>query len=455
MTLSVIILAAGKGTRMNSRLPKVLQPLAGQPLLGHVLAQAQRLQVDRIITVYGHGGEQVKSAFANHAIEWVEQAEQLGTGHAVQVTLPVLPQTGQSFILYGDVPLVQPETLQRLQQAASSGIAMITLDLENPTGYGRIVRSPQDQYGKIQRIVEHKDANEVEKQITEVNTGIYCVDNARLHQWLPKLSNQNVQGEYYLTDIVEMAVKDGLEIGSVQPTFEFEVEGVNDRLQLSNLERRYQAYQAEQLLKAGVTLFDPSRFDLRGQLSVGQDVRIDVNVIIEGDCYLGDGVVVGAGCVLKNARVAAGTVIQPYSVLDDVTVGANSAIGPFARLRPGTELADDAHIGNFVEVKNSRIGSGSKANHLAYIGDAIVGEGSNIGAGTITCNYDGAYKHQTIIGNHAFIGSNSSLVAPVEIGDGATVGAGSVITKDVAGNALAIARGQQRQIENYQRPRKG
>lgn len=455
MTLSVIILAAGKGTRMNSRLPKVLQPLAGQPLLGHVLAQAQRLQVDRVITVYGHGGEQVKTTFADQDIEWVEQAEQLGTGHAVQVTLPVLPQTGQSFILYGDVPLVQPETLQRLQQAASTGIAMITLNLDNPTGYGRIVRVPQDQHGKIQRIVEHKDASEVEKQITEVNTGIYCVDNARLHQWLPKLSNQNVQGEYYLTDIVEMAVKDGLEIGSVQPTFAFEVEGVNDRLQLSNLERRYQAYQAEQLLKAGVTLFDPSRFDLRGTLSVGQDVRIDVNVIIEGDCYLGDGVVVGAGCILKNARVGAGTVIQPYSILDDVTVGANTAIGPFARLRPGTDLADDTHIGNFVEVKNSRIGSGSKANHLAYIGDAIVGEGSNIGAGTITCNYDGAFKHQTIIGDRAFIGSNSSLVAPVEIADGATVGAGSVITKNVAENTLAVARGQQRHIENYQRPRKG
>jgi bifunctional UDP-N-acetylglucosamine pyrophosphorylase/glucosamine-1-phosphate N-acetyltransferase len=420
-----------------------------------VLKQAQRLQVDRIITVYGHGGEQVKSAFADQSIEWVEQAEQLGTGHAVQVTLPVLPQTGQSFILYGDVPLVQPETLQRLQEAASTGIAMITLSLDNPTGYGRIVRAPQDQHGKIQRIVEHKDANDIEKQIKEINTGIYCVDNAYLHQWLPKLSNQNSQGEYYLTDIVEMAVADGLEIGSVQPAFDFEVEGVNDRLQLSNLERRYQAYQAEQLLKAGVTLFDPSRFDLRGSLSVGKDVRIDVNVIIEGDCYLGDGVTVGAGSILKNASVGAGTVIQPYSMLDDVTVGANTTIGPFARLRPGTELADEVHIGNFVEIKNSRIGVGSKANHLAYIGDAVVGEGSNIGAGTITCNYDGAFKHQTIIGNHAFIGSNSSLVAPVEIADGATVGAGSVITKNVAENALAVARGQQRNIDNYQRPRKG
>lgn len=451
MTLSVIILAAGKGTRMNSRLPKVLQPLAGQPLLGHVLAQAQRLQVERMITVYGHGGEQVKATFAKQDIEWVEQAEQLGTGHAVQVTLPVLPQQGQSFILYGDVPLVQPETLKRLQQAASTGIAMITLSLDNPTGYGRIVRED----GKIRRIVEHKDASEAEKQISEVNTGIYCVDNACLHRWLPQLSNNNVQGEYYLTDIVAMAVADGLEIGSIQPEYEFEVEGVNDRIQLANLERRFQLHQVLQLQKAGVTFLDPARFDLRGQLSVGQDVRIDVNVIIEGDCYLGDGVVVGAGCVLKNARVAAGTIIHPYSVLDDVTVGADTTIGPFARLRPGTELADGAHIGNFVEVKNSRIGRGSKANHLAYLGDAVVGAGSNIGAGTITCNYDGAFKHQTVIGENAFIGSNSSLVAPIQIGDGATVGAGSVVTKNVADNALAVARGQQRQIENYQRPRKG
>lgn len=451
MTLSVIILAAGKGTRMNSRLPKVLQPLAGQPLLGHVLKQSQRVQAERIIVVYGHGGDHVKDTFKNQPIEWVEQAEQLGTGHAVQVTLPVLPTTGQSLILYGDVPLVRPETLQQLQQAASTGVAMITLTVDNPTGYGRIVREG----GKIQRIVEHKDASDVEKQITEINTGIYCVDNARLHQWLPKLSNSNAQGEYYLTDIVEMAVADGLEIGSVQPEFDFEVEGVNDRLQLASLERRYQAYQANQLLKAGVTLYDPARFDLRGNLTVGKDVRIDANVIIEGDCYLGDGVEVGAGCVLRNARVGAGTIIQPYSVLDDAVVGAQAAIGPFSRLRPGANLADEVHIGNFVEVKNATIAKGSKANHLTYIGDAVIGSGSNIGAGTITCNYDGANKHKTIIGDKAFIGSNSSLVAPINIGDGATVGAGSVVTKDVPAEALGVARGLQRNIDNYQRPKKG
>lgn len=450
-TLTVIILAAGKGTRMNSRLPKVLQPLASRPLLAHVLQCAQQLQAERTIVVYGHGGAQVQAIFKDQAISWVEQAEQLGTGHAVQVTLPVLPTDGHSLILYGDVPLVQPATLKRLQAAAQSGIAMITQQLAHPSGYGRIVR----EQGLITRIVEQKDATTAELQISEVNTGIYCVDNALLHRWLPKLSNQNAQAEYYLTDIVAMAAAEGLVIGSIQPTHEFEIEGVNDRRQLAGLERRFQQYQAEQLLQSGVTLLDPTRFDLRGQLSVGQDVLIDINVIIEGDCYLGDGVSIGAGCILKNARIGSGTQVQPYSVLDDVTIGANAMVGPFARLRPGTELADDAHIGNFVEVKNSRIGRGSKANHLAYLGDAVVGAGSNIGAGTITCNYDGARKHQTIIGERAFIGSNSSLVAPVSIGDGATIGAGSVITKSVDAESLAVARGTQRQIANYQRPTKG
>ena len=448
MSLSIIILAAGKGTRMNSRLPKVLQPLAGQPLLAHVFKQANTLQAERIIGVIGHGSEHVKQTFAHQSVDWIEQTEQLGTGHAVQVTLPVLPKTGQSLILYGDVPLIRAQTLKQLQDAATGGIAMMTLTVANPTGYGRIVR----QDGNIQRIVEHKDASEHERNITEINTGIYCVDNACLHRWLPNLSNNNVQGEYYLTDIVEMAVADGLHIGSVQPEYEFEVEGVNDRLQLATLERRFQTYQAEQLLKAGVTLTDPARFDLRGSLSTGQDVRIDVNVIIEGECHFGDGVQIGAGCVLKNATIGAGTVILPYSILDDVTVGADAHIGPFARLRPGTQLSDQVHIGNFVEVKNSQIGVGSKANHLSYIGDTTVGTQSNIGAGTITCNYDGANKHKTMIGNQAFIGSNSCLVAPVEVADGATVGAGSVITKAVPVGALAVARGQQRNIENFQRP---
>ncbi len=454
MTLSIIILAAGKGTRMNSRLPKVLQPLAGKPLLAHVFTQTAALNADRVITVFGHGGDLVKKTFSpptydHQIIDWVEQTEQKGTGHAVQVTLPVLPKTGQSIILYGDVPLVRAETLRRLLDAAKGGLAIITMNLDNPTGYGRIVRDYKNQ---IIRVVEQKDASEAERSITEVNTGIYAVDNALLHRWLPHLSNDNVQGEYYLTDIVAMAANDQVEIGSIYPTNSFEVEGVNDRLQLSALERQWQRHQANQLMKAGLTLLDPERFDLRGHLSVGQDVRIDINVIIEGTCELGDGVSVGAGCHLKNAKINSGTQIFPYSVIDDVTIGSNAFIGPFARLRPGTMLADGVHIGNFVEVKNSHIGDGSKANHLAYIGDTTIGMSSNIGAGTITCNYDGAHKHHTVIGSHAFIGSNSSLVAPVDIGDGATVGAGSVVTKDVPAGTLAVARGQQRIITDYVRP---
>jgi bifunctional UDP-N-acetylglucosamine pyrophosphorylase/glucosamine-1-phosphate N-acetyltransferase len=451
MTTTVIILAAGKGTRMKSALPKVLQPLANTPLLGHVFETAKKLNAQRLITIYGHGGELVKQTFVDENIDWVEQAEQLGTGHAVQMTLPVLPQDGLSLILYGDVPLVMPETLQRLlDESIHSGIGMITLDVADPTGYGRIVR----QDGKVQAIVEHKDASAAQRQITEINTGIYCVSNAKLHQWLPKLSSNNAQGEYYLTDIVAMAVSEGLEIASITPEFAFEVEGVNDRLQLANLEREWQRYQAQQLMRQGVHLIDPNRFDLRGTLSCGQDVIIDINVIIEGDCELGDNVKIGAGCVLKNTTIAAGTIVQPYSVFDSAIVGQNNQIGPFARLRPQAILADEVHIGNFVEVKNTRIGHASKANHFTYLGDAEIGTESNIGAGTITCNYDGANKHKTVIGNQAFIGSNSSLVAPVHIGDGATVGAGSVITRDVENNSLAFERSTQLNKANYQRPKK-
>lgn len=451
MSTHVIILAAGKGTRMRSQLPKVLQPLAGQPLLGHVVKTAKQLNAEKIITIFGHGGKDVQAAFAHENIEWVEQKEQLGTGHAVQVTLPVLPQTGTSLILYGDVPLVRQETLQQLLKASQkTGIGMITLNVQNPTGYGRIVRKND----KVQAIVEHKDATDEQRQIQEINTGIYCVDNAKLHEWLPKLSNNNAQGEYYLTDIVEMAVKDGLEIASIQPQQAFEVEGVNDRLQLAALEREFQQQQAQDLMRAGVTFSDPSRFDLRGTLTVGQDVRIDINVIIEGHCELGDDVEIGAGCILKNTKIASGTKVQPYSVFDNAVIGENTHIGPFARLRPGAKLANDVHIGNFVEVKNSSIGIGAKANHFTYLGDSEIGAGSNIGAGTITCNYDGANKHKTIIGDHAFIGSNSALVAPVKIGHGATVGAGSVITRDVADNALALERAPQIEKANYQRPQK-
>ncbi|MFV5347362.1 bifunctional UDP-N-acetylglucosamine diphosphorylase/glucosamine-1-phosphate N-acetyltransferase GlmU [Acinetobacter soli] len=451
MTTTVIILAAGKGTRMRSSLPKVLQPLAGRPLLGHVIQTAKQLHAQNIITIYGHGGEHVQQQFQQENIQWVEQAEQLGTGHAVQMTLPVLPQEGMSLILYGDVPLVRQETLDQLLAVSSAtGIGMITLNVDNPTGYGRIIRDND----KIQAIVEHKDATEQQRQIQEINTGIYCVSNQKLHAWLPKLSNNNAQGEYYLTDIVAMAVADGLEIASIQPELAYEVEGVNDRLQLAALEREFQLQQAKSLMQQGLTLSDPARFDVRGTLKIGQDVKIDINVIIEGDCELSDFVEIGAGCVLKNTRIAAGTKVQPYSVFENAVVGENTLIGPFARLRPGAELANDVHIGNFVEVKNTRIGVGSKANHFTYLGDAEVGAGSNIGAGTITCNYDGANKFKTVIGDAAFIGSNSSLVAPVHIGNGATVGAGSVITRDVSDNALAFERAQQIEKANYQRPQK-
>ena len=451
MSTSVIILAAGKGTRMRSNLPKVLQPLAGRPLLRHVIETAKKLNAANIITIYGHGGDKVQQAFEQENVQWVEQAEQLGTGHAVKVTLPVLPTDGVSLILSGDVPCITQETLEKLLAVSrETGIGLVTLTLTDATGYGRIVR----ENNKIQAIVEHKDANDTQRQIKEINTGIYCVSNAKLHQWLPKLSNENAQGEYYLTDIVAMAIADGLEVASVEPELAFEVEGVNDRIQLAALEREFQSYQAKKLMQQGVHLIDPARFDLRGQLKVGQDVRIDINVVIEGDCEFGDNVEIGAGCVIKNTTIASGSKVQPYSIFDNAIVGEDAQIGPFARLRPGAKLANEVHIGNFVEVKNSSIGLGSKANHFTYLGDAEVGAGSNIGAGTITCNYDGANKFKTIIGDSAFIGSNSSLVAPVNIGNGATVGAGSVITRDVAENSLAFERSKQVAKENYQRPQK-
>ena len=451
MSTTVIILAAGKGTRMRSSLPKVLQPLAGRPLLGHVIETAKKIHAENIITIYGHGGDRVQAAFADQDIKWVEQAEQLGTGHAVQMTLPVLPQEGRSLILSGDVPCISQNTLQKLLNAtAETSIGLVTLTLADATGYGRIVR----ENGKIQAIVEHKDATTEQHQIKEINTGIYCVSNAKLHAWLPRLSNNNAQGEYYLTDIVAMALADGMQVASVEPEQAFEVEGVNDRIQLAALERQFQIDQAKKLMQQGVHLIDPSRFDLRGTLTVGQDVRIDINVIIEGESEFGDHVEIGAGCIIKNTKIAAGTKVQPYSIFDNAMVGEDAQIGPFARLRPGAKLAAEVHIGNFVEVKNTSIGFGSKANHFTYLGDAEIGAGSNIGAGTITCNYDGANKFKTIIGDAAFIGSNSSLVAPVTIGNGATVGAGSTITRDVAENSLAVERSKQVAKENYQRPQK-
>ncbi|WP_430737737.1 bifunctional UDP-N-acetylglucosamine diphosphorylase/glucosamine-1-phosphate N-acetyltransferase GlmU [Psychrobacter sp. VH5] len=453
--LSVIILAAGKGTRMQSAKPKVLQTLAGKSLLAHVLDTCHQLTVDETIIVHGFGGEQVKAEittqYAQSALTWVAQTEQLGTGHAVKVTLSDLPKDGQSLILYGDVPLVSCQTLTALKAANTDGMSMLTLTVDNPFGLGRIKR---DNNGNIEAIVEQKDASADEQAIKEINSGIYCVDNALLHKYLPKLSNDNAQQEYYLTDIVKMAVADGIAIAAIEPEHTFEIEGVNNRQQLASLERTWQGKLVADLQEAGVQFADPSRVDIRGTLSAGQDVFVDVGVVFEGDCTLGDNVYIEAGCVIKNAHIGNACHIKPYCVIDHAKIGAGVDVGPFAHLRPESVLADQSKVGNFVEIKKSTIGQGSKVNHLSYVGDSAVGTGVNIGAGVITCNYDGANKSQTIIEDNAFIGSNASLVAPVTIGDTATVAAGSVITKDVDASALAFGRARQTQKENFQRPTK-
>ena len=454
-SLSVIILAAGKGTRMQSAKPKVLQTLAGKSLLGHVLDTCHQLTVDDTIIVHGFGGEQVQDhidqQYAHLPITWVAQTEQLGTGHAVKVTLSELPKDGQSLILYGDVPLVSCQTLATLQDANTNGMSMLTLTVDNPFGLGRIKR---DKDGNIEAIIEQKDANSDEQQIQEINSGIYCVDNALLHKFLPKLSNDNAQQEYYLTDIVKMAVADGITIAAIEPEHTFEIEGVNNRQQLASLERTWQSKLVADLQEAGVQFADPTRVDIRGTLSAGQDVFVDVGVVFEGDCVLGDNVYIEAGCVIKNAQIGNACHIKPYCVIDSAEVGAGVDIGPFAHLRPETILSDNSKVGNFVEIKKSTIGDGSKVNHLSYIGDATIGTGVNVGAGVITCNYDGVNKSQTIIDDNAFIGSNSSLVAPVKIGDTATVAAGSVITKNVDAHALAFGRARQTQKNDFKRPTK-
>ena len=454
-SLSVIILAAGKGTRMQSAKPKVLQTLAGKSLLGHVLDTCHQLTVDDTIIVHGFGGEQVQDhidqQYAHLPITWVAQTEQLGTGHAVKVTLSELPKDGQSLILYGDVPLVSCQTLATLQDANTDGMSMLTLTVDNPFGLGRIKR---DKDGNIEAIIEQKDANSDEQQIQEINSGIYCVDNALLHKFLPKLSNDNAQQEYYLTDIVKMAVADGITIAAIEPEHTFEIEGVNNRQQLASLERTWQGKLVADLQEAGVQFADPTRVDIRGTLSAGQDVFVDVGVVFEGDCVLGDNVYIEAGCVIKNAQIGNACHIKPYCVIDSAEVGAGVDIGPFAHLRPETILSDNSKVGNFVEIKKSTIGDGSKVNHLSYIGDATIGTGVNVGAGVITCNYDGVNKSKTIIEDKAFIGSNSSLVAPVKIGDTATVAAGSVITKNVDAHALAFGRARQTQKNDFKRPTK-
>jgi bifunctional UDP-N-acetylglucosamine pyrophosphorylase/glucosamine-1-phosphate N-acetyltransferase len=451
MNLEVVILAAGKGTRMRSSLPKVLHRLADKPLLQHVIDTARSLQPQAVHVVYGHGGEAVKQTMDDDSLLWAEQAEQLGTGHAVEQAIGNLKGDSNVLVLYGDVPLVTSETLQALLGHVEEGIALLTMELSNPAGYGRIVR---DAESKVQRIVEQKDASEDELAITEVNTGILAVDGSKLHSWLKRLENSNAQGEYYLTDIIAMAVADGVSVNALCTADQDEVAGVNDRVQLAHLERVYQQRQAQRLMRDGVTLLDPNRFDLRGTLESGEDVIIDTNVILNGEVKLGNRVTIGSGCALSNVTIGDGVEIAPMSVLENAVIGADCAIGPFARIRPGTELAAGARIGNFVEVKNSQIGAGSKVNHLSYIGDTTMGSEVNIGAGTITCNYDGANKHRTEIGDNAFIGSDSQLVAPVKIGDGATIGAGATITKDVNDNELSLTRTPQKGIKGWKRPQK-
>ncbi|MDD5215655.1 MAG: bifunctional UDP-N-acetylglucosamine diphosphorylase/glucosamine-1-phosphate N-acetyltransferase GlmU [Methylococcales bacterium] len=450
MNLTTIILAAGKGTRMRSQLPKVLHHIAEKPLLKHVHDTAIQLENNTIHIVIGHGAELVKKNLANLQVNWVEQTQQLGTGHAVQQVGNQISDESIALVLYGDVPLLKIETLQLLlSKINEKTLALLTVNLQNPTGYGRIVR---DNFGKVLRIVEEKDATETEKQITEGNTGILAVQGKALKKWLSQLGNNNAQGEYYLTDIIALAVADGFEIATSSPQNEDEVLGVNDKLQLAHLERVYQLQQAQNLMRQGVTLRDPNRFDLRGSLEIGQDVEIDVNVIFEGKNQIGNNVKIGANCLIKNATIGDDVIILANCVIENAEVGANSRIGPFARLRPETVLATDTHIGNFVEIKKSVIGQGSKVNHLSYIGDSLVGKKVNIGAGTITCNYDGANKFQTIIEDGAFIGSDTQLVAPVTVGKNATIGAGSTITKDTPDDQLTLSRSKQLSVPHWQRP---
>ena len=449
-SLNIVILAAGKGTRMYSDKPKVLHQLAGKPLVRHVLDRAQELQPQQVCVVYGHGGDAVPGAMQQCGAAFVQQEPQLGTGHAVRQALPHLADDSRTLVLYGDVPLTQHSTLHRMQQAGD-GLVLLTVNLDNPTGYGRIVRNAE---GDVQCIVEEKDATPEQREIREVNTGILLAPTQKLRAWLANLQNNNAQGEYYLTDIVAMAVQQGVAVHTVQPGHVWEVEGINSKAQLAALERTWQQVRAAQLLAQGVTLADPARIDMRGKLACGRDVEIDIGCIFEGDVTLGDRVRVGAYSVIRNATIAQGTDIAPYSHIDGSEVGADCHIGPYARLRPGTKLADEVHIGNFVEVKNSEIAAKSKANHLSYIGDSTVGSRVNIGAGTITCNYDGANKHRTIIGDDAFIGSDTQLIAPVTVGKGATIGAGSTITRDTPEGELTLSRGKQVSIPGWQRAQK-
>ena len=453
MSLEVIILAAGQGTRMRSEKPKVLHPLAGKPMLVHTIEQAQRLQPGQTHIVVGHQAHQVEAVVASLGVKCVLQAQQLGTGHAVAQAMPAINNDAIVLVLYGDVPLVPAALMQKLtEQAAQGKLALLTVNLNDASGYGRIVRQGSENSGPIQAIIEHKDATPEQLQIKEINTGILAVKASYLNAWLPRIKSNNAQAEIYLTDVVAMAVDDGVAIGYLQPDFPQQTQGVNDRMQLAALERWHQQQQAHQLLNDGVQLADPSRFDLRGELKVGTDIYIDINVIIEGQVHLGDGVHIGPNCHIKDAHIGAGTQILANSVIDQAQISANCKIGPFARLRSGTILHENAKLGNFVETKKTTLGTGSKANHFTYLGDTEVGKHVNIGAGTITCNFDGVNKFKTHIADGAFIGSNSSIVAPVSIGAGATIAAGSTITKDVGNDNLAIARGKQRNIAPWVKP---
>jgi len=450
--LQVVVLAAGQGKRMHSDLPKVLHPLAGRPLLAHALAAARSLSPQKLCVVIGHGAQAVRDAISGEGLAWAVQEQQLGTGHAVAQALRQLDGDGTVLVLYGDVPLIAPETLRTLVVAASRGaLAILTQEIENPTGYGRIVR---DGSGRVARIVEEKDATEVERAIREVNTGILAAPRAQLEKWLAGLGNDNAQREYYLTDVAAAAVRDGVAIEVRQPAAAYECLGVNSKGELAQLERRFQMNTAAKLLEAGVTLADPARIDVRGELSCGRDVAIDVNCIFEGRVSLGDGVRIGANCILRDVAVGARTEIKPFSLIEETQIGVNARIGPYARIRPGTRLEDEVHIGNFVEVKASTVGRGSKANHLAYVGDSVVGRDVNIGAGTITCNYDGAAKHRTVIEDDVHIGSDVQLVAPLTVGKGATIGAGATIVKDVPPGGLTLTEAKQVTRPNWQRPRK-
>lgn len=450
MLLDIVILAAGKGTRMKSSLPKVLHKVGGKSLLAHVLAAAKALESDNINIIVGHGADIVKAEFNDENISFIEQTEQLGTGHAVQQALPKFREDATVLILYGDVPLTPTATLRELMdQVRDDAMSLLTVELDDPNGYGRIIRNAQ---GNARAIVEQKDANKDQLAICEVNTGIMAVPAPLLKEWLPKLSNDNAQGEYYLTDIVEMASTNHIDINIVQADDEMDVLGVNNRVQQAELERYYQSEQAMILLEEGVGLLDPDRFDCRGEIVAGSDVTIDVNCVFTGSVEIGNNVYIGPNCVITNSSIGDNTTINANSVLDECTIAGDSDIGPFARLRPGTQLAKGAKIGNFVETKKSIIGEGSKVNHLSYVGDAVLGKNVNVGAGTITCNYDGVNKSQTTIGDGAFIGSNSALVAPVNIGTEATVGAGSTVAKDVKDGELAVARAKQRNISNWQKP---